>query len=232
MVEASSYMVIKNDFPECPYIIDNFRAWLSSVGAKNALNYQTMVQQSVLADEGALVGSLTGGVSSLLSASGNPTLQGGISAAMGIATSAISYQLGKESRETNLSAARQAMALDVHYAETHGASIGGSFGGGSVPWFSDLIGWRMQALAIKPEYARAIDEFFTRFGYKVNRYKVPETTSRRLFNFVKTVDCRITGDLPDNAVKVIEGAFNAGITLWHQPGKVGRYEEKNEANNG
>lgn len=72
----------------------------------------------------------------------------------------------------------------------------------------------LQAKSIRATQARIIDEFFDMYGYKVNRVKVPELSSRPAWNYVKTIDANITGDIPaDNLVELRE-LFNKGITLW------------------
>ena len=77
-------------------------------------------------------------------------------------------------------------------------------------------------MGIRAEMARVVDDYFTRFGYKVLRYKVPETKSRTSFNYVQTQDAYITGSIPNEALVQIANAFNSGITLWHTT-DVGNY---------
>jgi hypothetical protein len=73
-----------------------------------------------------------------------------------------------------------------------------------------------QILTIKSDVAKSIDDFFTRYGYKVMRYKTPNINTRSDFNYVKTVDCDFTGDIPHDYMVQINNAFNRGITLWHE----------------
>ena len=77
-------------------------------------------------------------------------------------------------------------------------------------WIPDLV--RRQ---IKPEYARIIDEYFTRYGYKVNRVKVPNINTRSNFNYVKTIDAIVAGNAPENARNYLAGLLNKGVTFWH-----------------
>lgn len=77
------------------------------------------------------------------------------------------------------------------------------------------FGYNFYVMGIRPEYARIVDEFLTRFGYAVNRYKIPELTSRSSFNYVKTKEANITGNAPNEALENISTIFNSGITLWH-----------------
>ena len=84
------------------------------------------------------------------------------------------------------------------------------FSTGSSNWYPKLV--RRQ---IKPEYAKIIDEYFTRYGYKVNRVKVPNINTRVSFNYVKTIDSIVTGNAPENARNYLSGLLNKGVTFWH-----------------
>lgn len=81
--------------------------------------------------------------------------------------------------------------------------------------------------SIKQEYARIIDGYFDMFGYKVNMLKTPQFTSRRYWNFIKTIDCNIDGDIPQEDLNVIRNCFNTGITFWHDPSKMYNYNLNN-----
>lgn len=208
MGEASKYMVVKMDFPSCPFIIDNYRAWLSNVGAKQAISEIDMVYQNTLTDYASFAGALSSGVGSLQS--GN--LAGAVAGAVG---SGVQFEIGRRQRESSIDTRKQLNSVDKSVARTHGVSIGGQFGGGSAEWFNGNIGWRISQMTIKPEYARIIDEFFSRFGYKVNRYKVPALKTRNRFNYVKTVEAVVVGNAPDEAITLYENILNAGVTFWH-----------------
>lgn len=224
---ATMYMVVKTDFPDCPFVIDNFRAWLSSVGAKQSIGYQAMLQQQTVASVGEIVGIVNSAVGDTANAVGS-VAAGGVPSLAGSAVtgSVVNRMLNERTREISRDTAKQNMSVDFSYAETHGTSIGGQFGGTIVPWAMGLIGWRLQSVAIKPEYARIIDDFFTRFGYRVDRYKVPNLFSRSRFNFIKTKDCNIGGNVPSYVSTAISAIFDSGITIWHT-NDIGNYSMVN-----
>ena len=87
---------------------------------------------------------------------------------------------------------------------------------------NNQMGYSFYTMGIRAEMARVVDDYFTRFGYKVLRYKIPETKSRKSFNYVQTEDAYITGSIPNEALVQIANAFNSGITLWHTT-DVGNY---------
>lgn len=71
------------------------------------------------------------------------------------------------------------------------------------------------SMSIKQEYAKIIDGYFSMFGYKVNTLKTPNIRGRLNWNYVKTVDAIIIGDIPQNDIQEIKNMFNSGVTLWH-----------------
>lgn len=82
-------------------------------------------------------------------------------------------------------------------------------------------------MTIKNEYARVIDDYLSMFGYKVNEVKVPNISTRPHWNYVKTIDVTITGDIPADAKLVIEGVYNNGVTFWKSASEVGNYDLDN-----
>ena len=88
------------------------------------------------------------------------------------------------------------------------------------------IGYQFYVMGITGENAQAIDNYLTRFGYKVNVIKVPELTSRKYWNYVKTRECEIGGNAPAETLKKIQEIFNAGVTLWHID-NVGSFSDDN-----
>ena len=69
-------------------------------------------------------------------------------------------------------------------------------------------------MCIKDEYIKIIDEYFTMFGYKTNRVKVPFKNHRERFWYTKTIDVNITGEIPIADLKKLREAYDRGITFW------------------
>ena len=80
---------------------------------------------------------------------------------------------------------------------------------------------------IKYEYAKIIDDYFSMFGYKVNSVKTPNITGRTYWNFIKTIDCNVDGDIPQEDLETIRKACNSGITFWHSPSNIYNYSLTN-----
>lgn len=82
-------------------------------------------------------------------------------------------------------------------------------------------------MSVKEEYARIIDNYFSMFGYKINRVKVPNITGRANWNYVKTINCNFDGDIPQADLNIIKTMFNNGVTLWHNPATIYNYGNSN-----
>ena len=96
-------------------------------------------------------------------------------------------------------------------------NINGSIPNAGIMTALGKTGFRVSRNILREEYARIIDGYFTRFGYKVNELKKPNLFSRSKFNYIKTVDCKVTGNAPSIALESISAMFDNGVTLWHTP---------------
>lgn len=83
-------------------------------------------------------------------------------------------------------------------------------------------------MSVKEEYAKVIDEYFDRFGYKVNRTEVPHITGRRNWNYVKTIDIKVRADIPQQDLQQFKNMFDNGVTLWHNPQTFMDYFQNND----
>lgn len=75
-------------------------------------------------------------------------------------------------------------------------------------------------------YARVIDDFFHVYGYKTCRVKTPNIHGRKYWNYVKTSDTVITGNIPKDDLNQIIQNFKNGITFWHDD-DIGNYARDN-----
>lgn len=80
---------------------------------------------------------------------------------------------------------------------------------------------------IRPDYARRIDQFFTMFGYKVDRIGKPSLKNRDRFTYIKTSNMSLHGTIPQHYVNIICNVFNAGIRWWDNTQNIGTYVDAN-----
>lgn len=94
-----------------------------------------------------------------------------------------------------------------------------------------LLGWRryytVDCMSVRAEIARSIDEYFSQFGYKTNRVKIPNITGRQNWNYVKTIGCYIEANIPQDDLDEIKNQFDSGITFWHNPATFADYSQSN-----
>lgn len=81
--------------------------------------------------------------------------------------------------------------------------------------------------SIRPEYARQLDDYFTMYGYKLNRVQKPNIKARPAFTYVKTVGCQIQGHMCTEDITKIESIFDNGITFWRDGDRVADYTQPN-----
>lgn len=98
---------------------------------------------------------------------------------------------------------------------------------------SDLLpAWEryftVDCMSVRAEVARTIDDYFSMFGYKVNRVKIPNVTGRRNWNYVKTIGCYIEADIPQEDLQQIKTMFDTGVTFWHNPTTFMDYSQVND----
>ena len=107
----------------------------------------------------------------------------------------------------------------------------GSISGGDVQY---SLGWdvvQLFKMTIREEFARSIDNYFTRFGYKTNKLKLPNQTGRRYFNYVEIGKSEIIGyakantAVPAESMESINNIYRSGVTLWHDHSRIGNYAD-------
>lgn len=86
----------------------------------------------------------------------------------------------------------------------------------------------VRRMSVRQEYARIIDDYFSQVGYATNRVKLPNITGRRNWNFVKTTNCYIDADIPQDDLQEIKGMFDRGVTFWHNPATFADYTQNND----
>lgn len=79
---------------------------------------------------------------------------------------------------------------------------------------------------ITAEYAQIIDNYFHRFGYKVNVLKTPNLTSRQNWNYIRMIEVNVFGNIPNKDLQQIHKVFKDGITYWHND-NIGNYNRSN-----
>lgn len=91
--------------------------------------------------------------------------------------------------------------------------------------------------SVTGDYAKMIDDFFTRFGYAINEVAIPIRNARPHWTYIKTAGCTISpytasqsqsGGVPNDDMRKICSIYNEGITWWKNPSEVGDYSLNNK----
>lgn len=84
-------------------------------------------------------------------------------------------------------------------------------------------------MSIKPEYSRVIDNYFSRYGYRINEVKMANITGRNIFNYIEIGNGESIGyssgiiSVPSEHMEVINKACQNGVTIWHNHENIGNY---------
>lgn len=81
----------------------------------------------------------------------------------------------------------------------------------------------------KPEYMKIIDDYFTRFGYKINSLTLPNIIGRKNWNYIEIGSSESIGfgSVPTSYMEEINNACRKGTTIWHNHENIGNYSLDN-----
>ena len=82
-------------------------------------------------------------------------------------------------------------------------------------------------MCAKKDVLVSMDNYFSMFGYKVNKLKVPSRRNRPHYTYLKTHGIHIDGDAPADAIERLEAIYDNGIRFWTTPSEVGDYTVNN-----
>ena len=98
---------------------------------------------------------------------------------------------------------------------------------GDVAYASGSFEFPCYKMSVRYEYAKMIDDFFTMYGYKVNRLATPNIHKRTNWDYIKTIDVNIEGNVPEQDLEKIRSLFNNGCTFWHNTSTFLNYSASN-----
>lgn len=189
-------------FPICNFQNDMYTNWLT----QNSVN---ILGATLTTDDINMASSVIGGIAGMITGAKTGNVLGaGLSAVSGA----------------------QGIAGAIMQKKQHNLippTVSGSLNSADVNVASGNNTFHYYKMSIKAEYARIIDDFFSMYGYQVNTLKLPNRTGRTNWNYVKTLECNIVGDIPDSELVEIKSIFNNGVTLWHNPATFLDYSQTN-----
>lgn len=117
--------------------------------------------------------------------------------------------------------------LQVYQHQMDPTAFRGNVNAGSINVENERNGFYFYSMSIKAEYAKIIDDYFSMFGYKVNRIGTPHIHTRTYYDYCKTIDVHIAGDIPENDMIKLRNLFNNGCTFWHLSNNFMNYNVNN-----
>ena len=213
IVRPNSYMTgnpiedafIINTFPEGSMVGDTYAQWKSTSGA-------TTIANTALSVLGNTLSGIGGGISQ--ASSGNPA---------GIASGVLS------AAGTGLSGMAQVASTIQTFREQkkYGTAVIGSMNGSAnLAVGLDAYGYAISWIVPEETQMYAVDDYFSRFGYLVNRLKVPNRNTRAHWNYVKCIESHVHGDMPYAYRLQIEAMLNSGVTFWNSGTTIGDFSDK------
>lgn len=117
--------------------------------------------------------------------------------------------------------------------------VRGNLNCGDVNYLTGLTSFVFKRMSVKNEYAKIIDDFFTRQGYKVNTIKVPNMSHRQNYNYVQISSDDNVAYVnnhngicpPSKDIDMINKLFRRGITIWNNHTNLGDYSVSNNITN-
>ena len=109
----------------------------------------------------------------------------------------------------------------------------GSLNGGDVTFAIDELNFGVYKMSVKAEYAEMCDNYFTKYGYAINKIKVPNMVSRTYWNYLqigKQDDIgysNSSGSVPASSMNIINNIYRKGVTIWHSHDNIGNYSLNN-----
>ena len=214
-VEANyNEKMVMEGFPQCSYNTDAFKAWL----AQNALGTLFNVAGGAAAIGSASVASSIAGTSAATTAA---IAAGSVSA--GAAAFPFALVGGALMIANQLSSVVTHLTLPDQANNTQGNSAMVAVG---------IKDFAFMHMHIRPEFAEIIDEYWNVYGYPCHRVKKPNISSRRHWNYVKTIGVNITGSIPANDMVKIKSVYDNGVTFWRNGSEVAHYELDNSVGTG
>ena len=189
-------------FPICNFQNDMYTNWLT----QNSIN---VMGQTISSDDINIASNTFNAVSGIASNVTTGNYSGSISSTVnGLSSIANSLIQQKQHNMISPTVNGQLNSADVNVASGNNT-------------------FHFYKMSIKKEYAKIIDDYFSMYGYKVNEVKVPNINGRQNWNYVKTIECNFTGDIPQTDMLIIKQMFNNGTTLWHNPSTMYNYSNSN-----
>lgn len=195
---------------------NNMDANLASVGAQTVGNIFA----------GAINGGMAGGMGGAIGGA----MTNGVA---GLANYASSYIQGKNYVENtelqgNVTEEKTIASAMAKLEDAQRVADNVSLQGGDVyfTFQNQFSGYCLVYKQISDEYINILENYFQKYGYKVNIIETPNLHTRQSWDYIRTVGCNVVGSINNDSLEKIRTMFNNGVTIWHTT-DVGNYNLSN-----
>lgn len=200
-VDAESGLTLTS-YPTCAWTQDAYKIWLAQNANQQAFTIQSANVQGALGAGEALLGA---GQAIITLGQESESLTSGISRMYSAYQQVHGLMAQRKDKDVQPPQAKGAQSVSANVAMNKHTFT-----------FSDM--------SVSAYYAKMIDEYFDMYGYRVNRVKTPNITSRNMWNYIKTVGCIVLGDIDAADRRRIGEIFDKGVTFWHSAVQMYRYD--------
>lgn len=192
-------------YPICEWNCDAYINWLSA----NAVNIPTQIM------------GITKNLSSQVQ-NGNFSITPGENGGIGSTAGSIASNI------INV-AGNIANIIGAFYSASLLPSIQGGNNTGDVNFVSNANNILIYEYKVKDQYLKVIDEYFTRFGYRINEVTMPNIVGRRNWNYIEIPSSESIGygSVPSQYMEQINNACRKGVTIWHNHDNLGNFNLDN-----
>lgn len=210
----SSYQqaVIDNNPNDVPIVSSYLAAYLQ--GNKNSIQAQK-TNANARGSANMLGSFVTGAV---LAGSGSP---------VGVATGVATAFSGIIDRHVDIQTTENTLLATAQDATNIPPSVAKMGGNTAYDYGNGLNGIRIIKKTIKPEYRDILAHYWNKYGYKYHKVDHPNRHTRQYWNYLKTVNITIIGDINNDDLRTIKNIYDSGVTLWHT-NDIGNYQLTNE----
>lgn len=209
-------------YPTVSNKVNNFNVWLAQNSNMLRINREKATISYAKNKADTQFGMLNSAVSAGQSVSQGKLVEGTTS---GIGLFQGDLDLTVNEKNYELALREQMAQVDAQSLLADNVSLSGS--NATLLGYQKLSQHIFATYTIKAQFARRIDKYFDMFGYQTNELKVPNIHNRPNWNYVKTLNCNINGNIPQMDLAEIKELFNSGITLWHNTQNFKNYSVNN-----
>lgn len=108
-------------------------------------------------------------------------------------------------------------------------NIQGGTNTGDVNFASGRNCFTFRKMHAKQEFLECIDDYFSRYGYKINKMDTPNINGRTYWNYIEIASTEEIGygEIPSRFMEEINNACRKGVTIWHNHTNIGNYDLNN-----